>query len=75
MAEISAREFGQLETEVKHLRGEVENLVKTLDTMAGQIREMRDAMAQAKGGWKTVMTLVSISGAIGALIAKFYPAH
>ncbi len=66
---ISPREFGRLETQVETLTVQITQLNGSLAAMSAQVMEMRDTLAQAKGGWKTALTLVTVSGAIGALAA------
>lgn len=70
---ISAREFGQLESDVKYLRQEVQDLKSTLDNMSKVISDMNKSVSQAEGGWKTVLFLISAGGAIGGFIARFLP--
>lgn len=53
MNDISAREYGQLETEVKHLS-------EQMLLMQADMRAIRDLLEQSKGGWRT---LVWIGGA------------
>jgi chromosome condensin MukBEF ATPase and DNA-binding subunit MukB len=54
-------------------RLEVEmTLVKeTLGDIRRDTREVRDAVLNAKGGWRTLAVLGGVSAAIGGVIAKF----
>ena len=37
------------------------------------IKAIRSAIDQAKGGWKTLMLVGGLAGAVGALVAKVIP--
>ena len=41
--------------------------------MAGDLKAIRSALDQARGGWKTLMLIGGIAGAAGALITKVIP--
>lgn len=56
----------KLETEVEYIR-------KDLDQMKDYLRCINDTLAQAKGGWKTLMIVAGLSSTVGALIAKVAP--
>ena len=41
--------------------------------MAGDLKAIRSALDQAKGGWKTLMLVGGLAGAGGALVTKVIP--
>ena len=41
--------------------------------MAGDLKAIRSALDQAKGGWKTLMLVGGLAGAVGALVTKVIP--
>lgn len=55
-----------LETEMKVVKDDVAE-IKT------DVRAIRDTLSQAKGGWKTLVMIAGIAGAVGALLGKFLP--
>ena len=61
-----AVEIAVLETELNHVR-------KDLDQVKDDLKIIRDTLAQAKGGWKTLMLVAGISSTVGALLAKAAP--
>lgn len=61
-----AVEVAVLEAELNHLR-------KDLDLVKDDLRIIRDTLAQAKGGWKTLMLVAGFSSVVGALLAKAAP--
>lgn len=60
---VDARAFGALEAEVRHLREKV-------DAQGATLSELRDLLVQARGGWKVVLAVGAIAGALGASAAK-----
>jgi len=61
-----AVEVAVLEAELNHLR-------KDLDLVKDDLRIIKDTLAQAKGGWKTLMLVAGFSSVVGALLAKAAP--
>jgi prefoldin subunit 5 len=70
---ISPRDFGALESNVRHLQQQMDRVERSLASVAEQVAEMRDTLAKAKGGWIGVSTMVTAAGAIGAFIARIIP--
>jgi hypothetical protein len=66
MTEIDPREFGRLEAEVK-------SLSKSVEEMSGDLKAVRSAMDAAGGGWRVLVAVGGLSGAITALIVKWLP--
>ena len=59
MDEVSPREYGALETEVKHLCSQ-------MFLMQADMRAIRDLLEQSKGGWRMMMLV----GGAGATFAS-----
>ena len=59
-----------LERDIGELTAEVGNLKKQTAEMAGDIKQMRAFMEQARGSWKTVMGIAGFSAAVGAFATK-----
>lgn len=66
MSEIDPREFGRLEAEVKSLQ-------KTMESMADDLRAVRSALDAAGGGWRVLVVVGAVSGAITATAIKILP--
>ena len=56
------RDLGALSVEVRSLKDEMS---KTRE----ELKEVRDALLQAKGGWKTVAAIGAITGGIVSFVA------
>lgn len=50
-------EIGALQSDMKELKRDVKAILATL--------------SEAKGGWKTLMLVAGVAGAVGALLGKF----
>ena len=61
------------EERIAVLEVQVENLQKTLDLVGNDVRTIRDTLAQARGGWKTLLLVAGFAGTVGAFIGKFAP--
>lgn len=61
-----AVEVAVLEAELNHVR-------KDLDLVKDDIRIIRNTLAEARGGWKTLMLVAGFSSVVGALLAKVAP--
>lgn len=66
MSEIDPREFGRLEAEVKAL-------TKSVEAMSADLKAVRSALDAAGGGWRVLVAVGAISGAISAAAVKILP--
>jgi hypothetical protein len=66
MSEIDPREFGRLEAEVK-------NLTRSVDAMSADLKAVRSALDAAGGGWRVLVAVGAISGAVSAAAVKILP--
>jgi hypothetical protein len=66
MTEIDPREFGRLEAEVKAL-------TKSMEEMSADLKAVRSAMDAAGGGWRVLVAVGGLSGAVTAVIVKWVP--
>ena len=57
------REFGQLEAKVEELEKKVDRMQETLEHISATLSE-------AQGGWKMLLGVGAIAGAIGAFASK-----
>ncbi len=60
------RELGTLTAKINRLESDVSE-------MKNDVRLIKEAISEARGGWKAIALVAGISGTIGALIAKFAP--
>lgn len=46
---------------------------RDLQSMQLDLREIRDTLKEAKGGWRALMLVGGVAGGLGATIAKMFP--
>ncbi|MGH6954164.1 MAG: hypothetical protein ACREGL_08285 [Alphaproteobacteria bacterium] len=63
MSDGIERELGALEARL----GSVE---RELRELSADVKTIRDTLAQAKGGWRTLVIVAGLSGALSALTIK-----
>ena len=56
--------------ELGELQAEVRNVKEDVTEMKSDLRDIRDILAQAKGGWKTLVLVAGIAGVMGAAATK-----
>lgn len=61
------------EVQIAILKTEVDYLKKNIDEMRTDVRDIKEVLSQARGGWKTLMLVAGISSTIGALTIKLVP--
>jgi prefoldin subunit 5 len=66
MTEIDPREFGRLEAEVK-------NLTKSIEEISADLKAVRSALDAAGGGWRVLVAVGGLSGAVTAALIKWLP--
>ncbi len=66
--DIDARAFGQLEGEVKALHAMLAEQNKALASLAVQLEEVTKTLAEARGGWKTLLWLGGAAAAASAAV-------
>jgi hypothetical protein len=57
------------------LTAKVDALERESAEQGKMLREVRDAIVSAKGGWWTLLAVGSVAGSIGAFLAKFWPGN
>ncbi len=62
-----------LERDVGALEARMQTVEQEIHAMREDVREIRDALVTARGGWKTLTLVIGLSISAGALIAKLLP--
>ena len=58
--------MGELEREIGGLQARMETVEHELQAIRSDVREIRDALVRAKGGWMAVLLLFSVAASLGA---------
>lgn len=59
-----------IERDVGALEARMERVEQELHALRQDVREIRDALATVRGGWKALTLIVGLSATLGAAIAK-----
>jgi hypothetical protein len=62
-----------LERDVGALDARMLTVEHEVKAMRKDVREIRDALVTARGGWKTLTVVIGISVSVGAMLAKLLP--
>jgi chromosome condensin MukBEF ATPase and DNA-binding subunit MukB len=62
-----------LERDVGALEARMQTVEQEIHAMRRDVREIRDALVTAKGGWKTLTLVIGMSVSLGAAITKLAP--
>ncbi len=69
MSEIDPRDFGRLESEVKSLHILFAAQNAALSIISQQLDSIKATMAEARGGWRTLLWLGGSAAAAGGFIS------
>lgn len=58
---------------LERLEDDLDNIRDDLRAINKSLQDIRDVLMQAKGGWKTLVMVGGIGGAVGAFLAKVLP--
>jgi hypothetical protein len=67
--DFNPQEFGRLQAEVIGLRRDNDRLLELLEKLVTRLEGIEEQLAQAKGGWRTLMWLGGASAGLGGIIA------
>lgn len=69
MADIDPQEFGRLQAQVERLLESNQVLTEAVATMSTAIQSMQLQMAEAKGGWRTLVFLGGAAASLGGAVS------
>lgn len=62
-----------VEREVGRLEARMETVEVELQGIRADVREIRDALVSAKGGWWVLTVAISLAAAVGAFASSYLP--
>ena len=62
-----------LEREIGNLEARMQTVESELHAIRQDVREIRDALVGAKGGWRTLTALVALATTLGAAAGRYLP--
>lgn len=63
-----------IERNVGALEARMETVEQEVLAMRRDVREIRDALVTARGGWRTLTVVIGFSISFGAFMARVFPA-
>lgn len=66
-------EMTDVEREVGRLEARMETVEAELQGIRADVREIRDALVSAKGGWLVLTVVISLAAALGAFVSAYLP--
>jgi chromosome condensin MukBEF ATPase and DNA-binding subunit MukB len=70
---MEGAQLGNIERDVGALEARMEAVEQEIHAMRSDVREIRDALVTARGGWRTLTLVIGLSASLGAAIAKLLP--
>lgn len=58
---------------IGRLEAKIEALEQQQSAMMAELKQISGTLAEAKGGWKTLIAVGAVAGGVGAFIGKFAP--
>ena len=65
--------LGRHEAHIDSMKAAQQAQAVDIATIKDDIHAIREMLAEAKGGWRTLMWVAGAAGATGAVLAKFIP--
>ncbi len=66
-------EMTSLERDVGALEARMQTVEQEIHAMRADVRDIRDALVTARGGWKLLTVVIGCSVSVGAALAKLIP--
>jgi len=63
-----------LERDVGALEARMKTVEHEIHAMRDDVREIRDALVTARGGWRTLTLVIGCSASFGAMLSRLFPA-
>lgn len=59
----------QLQRDIGKMEAEIKSLTDAVRGLSTDVREIRQTLAEARGGWRTLVWIAGASGAVGAALS------
>ena len=66
----TARELATHASDIAHLQSDVDKMAADIDEIKRMLTSINTTLAEAKGGWKMLLAVGGVAGAIGAGIMQ-----
>lgn len=65
--------MSSIEREIGNLEARMQTVESELHAIRSDVREIRDALVGAKGGWRTITIVIGLATTFGAVLGRFMP--
>ncbi len=62
-----------LERDMGSLEARMQTVEQELHAIRSDVREIRDALVSMKGGWRTLLMVISMATTVGAILGRYLP--
>lgn len=70
MTDVDPTEFGRLQAQVLELREYKDRTIETLERIDKSLQAIEVQLAEARGGWRTLLLVGGAAGALGSGLTK-----
>ena len=64
------REVATHSSDIRHIQDDMDKMLEQMKAMQVTLTSINETLSEAKGGWRVLMLIGGVSGAIGAAIVK-----
>ena len=65
------REVATHSSDIRHIQDDMDKMLEQMKAMQVTLTSINETLSEAKGGWRVLMLIGGVSGAVGAAIVKF----
>ena len=64
------REIATHSSDIRHIEEDMDKIIEQMKAMQKTLADISATLSEAKGGWRVLMMVGGVSGAVGAFIVK-----
>ena len=64
------REIATHSADIRHIQEDMDKMIEQMKAMQATLMDISATLSEAKGGWRVLMMIGGVSGAVGAAIVK-----
>lgn len=65
------REIATHASDIRHIQDDMDKIIEQMKAMQSTLTDISSTLSEAKGGWRVLMMVGGVSGAVGAFLVKF----
>ena len=64
------REIATHSSDIRHIQDDMDKMIEQMKVMQATLTDISATLSEAKGGWRVLMLVGGVSGAVGAALVK-----